>query len=514
MFATGAPVSFGDRAPGRADPRPRAARATTVSARSCTRSSRATFSRASKPALAPCLPLHSAPSRLHAAAPARAGISCAAPAWRWPCPLLDAMLPAFARGAAARPPDAAPHARGLQQPRPAAGQVLPHRGRASTTSRRRIWRSSRITASRLHGLQRRLASRCRWRPSGRQLLPHRRAAPGQRRLPQHHLARPVRRRADRPPHAFPVAHARRECAARAAQPLLDRLRRADPVRGKAVRSLQAALPPRHAGGGAGAGAQARARPEHHGRRRRPGRSSGSERRARATASGSTNISPACATWRSAWATRRRGRRSPSPSCTWSRRSDPASPREYMEKVRLMYDMARLAFETDSTRLVTLLLDSVNSPAIEVAGAEITDGYHNLSHHGKSAGQARAARDHRPRAHEAARRRSSPTLKRTSESRRDCCSTARWSSTAATSATRTRTSPRNLPVLLAGGGFSHAGHLAFDRERNYPLPNLFVSMLQRLGIEARALRHQHRHDARAGFGVSFGLVLTGRPAAAR
>jgi hypothetical protein len=42
---------------------------------------------------------------------------------------------------------------------------------------------------------------------------------------------------------------------------------------------------------------------------------------------------------------------------------------------------------------------------------------------------------------------------------------------------------NLPILFAGGGFRHGQHLAFDRERNYPLPNLFVSMLQRLGIEA-------------------------------
>ena len=42
---------------------------------------------------------------------------------------------------------------------------------------------------------------------------------------------------------------------------------------------------------------------------------------------------------------------------------------------------------------------------------------------------------------------------------------------------------NMPVLLAGGGFRHGQHLAFDRERNYPLPNLFVTMLQRLGIEA-------------------------------
>ena len=44
--------------------------------------------------------------------------------------------------------------------------------------------------------------------------------------------------------------------------------------------------------------------------------------------------------------------------------DPDSNRAYMEKVRLMYGMARLAFETDSTRLITLFLDSTNSPAID------------------------------------------------------------------------------------------------------------------------------------------------------
>jgi hypothetical protein len=41
---------------------------------------------------------------------------------------------------------------------------------------------------------------------------------------------------------------------------------------------------------------------------------------------------------------------------------------------------------------------------------------------------------------------------------------------------------NLPVLFAGGGFRHGQHLSFDREWNYPLPNLFVSVLHRLGIE--------------------------------
>ena len=42
--------------------------------------------------------------------------------------------------------------------------------------------------------------------------------------------------------------------------------------------------------------------------------------------------------------------------------------------------------------------------------------------------------------------------------------------------------KNMPVLFAVVGFRHGQHLAFDRQNNDPLPNLFVSALQRLGIE--------------------------------
>ena len=44
------------------------------------------------------------------------------------------------------------------------------------------------------------------------------------------------------------------------------------------------------------------------------------------------------------------------------------------------------------------------------------------------------------------------------------------------------STTNMPTIFAGGGFKHGQYLAFDRNNNYPLPNLFVSMLQRMGIE--------------------------------
>ena len=72
---------------------------------------------------------------------------------------------------------------------------------------------------------------------------------------------------------------------------------------------------------------------------------------------------------------------PKPTVKASPPTDPASPAQYMAKVQIMYDLARLAFETDSTRAVTLMLNSVGTPVVQIDGATITDSYHNLSHHG-------------------------------------------------------------------------------------------------------------------------------------
>lgn len=161
--------------------------------------------------------------------------------------------------------------------------------------------------------------------------------------------------------------------------------------------------------------------------------------------------------------------------------DPPSSKQYMDKVRIMYNMAVLAFETDSTRLITLLLDSVNSPAIDVEGTHLTDGYHNLSHHGRSPAKIAQleAIDHEHmklldglfNQLKEKREGSDRLLDRTM---------VMYGSNLGNANTHVTT---NLPILFAGGGFCHGQHLAFDRERNYPLPNLFVSMLQRLGIEA-------------------------------
>ena len=43
---------------------------------------------------------------------------------------------------------------------------------------------------------------------------------------------------------------------------------------------------------------------------------------------------------------------------------------------------------------------------------------------------------------------------------------------------------NLPVLVAGGGFRHGKHLFFPKtgRQQTPLCNLFVSVLQQMGLE--------------------------------
>ena len=173
-------------------------------------------------------------------------------------------------------------------------------------------------------------------------------------------------------------------------------------------------------------------------------------------------------------------RQPKPKVSASVPLDPASPKAYMDKVKLMYDMVRLAFETDSTRSISLMLDSVNSPAIEFGEVKTSDGYHNLSHHGKSKEKLAQLKNidewHMKLLAElfsglqAVKEGGDTLLDRTM---------ILYGSNLGNANTHVTT---NMPTIFAGGGFKHGQHLAFDRQHNYPLPNLFVSMLQRMGLE--------------------------------
>jgi hypothetical protein len=123
---------------------------------------------------------------------------------------------------------------------------------------------------------------------------------------------------------------------------------------------------------------------------------------------------------------------------------------------------------------------VNSPAIDVTGTDIKDGYHNLSHHGKSPVKL-AQLEAIDREHMKLLDGLFAGLKGVSESGGTLMDRTMvlYGSNLGNANTHVTT---NLPILLAGGGFKHGQHLLFDHERNYPLPNLFVSMLQRLGLE--------------------------------
>ena len=171
---------------------------------------------------------------------------------------------------------------------------------------------------------------------------------------------------------------------------------------------------------------------------------------------------------------------PKPQAPMPMPVDPLERSAYMEKTRLMYQMARLAFETDSTRSITLLLDSNNSPTIELEEIEITDGYHNLSHHGKSEKKL-AQLDAIDRAHMRLLGQLLRDLKVSSDGESNLLrnTTVIYGSNFGDA---NRHTTDNMPILVAGGRFNHGRCLAFDRKNNYPLPNLFVSILQQMGIE--------------------------------
>jgi len=161
--------------------------------------------------------------------------------------------------------------------------------------------------------------------------------------------------------------------------------------------------------------------------------------------------------------------------------DPANPAAYMEKVKVMYDLARLAFETDATRSITLMLDSVSTPVLDLDDANITDGYHNLSHHGKSEAK-RTQLQKIDQWHMKLLAKLFSDLKAVREGE-DTLLDRTMVLYGSNFGDANAHTCFNMPTLLAGGGFRHGQHLAFDRQSNYPLPNLYVSMLQRMGIES-------------------------------
>lgn len=173
----------------------------------------------------------------------------------------------------------------------------------------------------------------------------------------------------------------------------------------------------------------------------------------------------------AWANR------PKPKVNVARPIDIGNPNDFIGRQRLMSDMVRLALTTDSTRFITLHFGG-SGGVLPIPGVE--EGYHNLSHHGldeEKLEQLALVETEILRAW-------GDFLRSLKETPEQGGSLLDHTAVLLTSNLGNASSHdnRNMPVLFAGGGFRHGQHLAFNTKKNYPLPNLFVSVLQQTGLE--------------------------------
>ena len=158
---------------------------------------------------------------------------------------------------------------------------------------------------------------------------------------------------------------------------------------------------------------------------------------------------------------------PKPVVTANQPDDIADNMRFVDKTAQIFDLMKLALETDSTRIISLFID--------------TTVIHNITHHGNRSEVVAELRAHEEgqfrvlnnflTALATVKEDSASLLDRTQVLYGTCMGSANSHSNV------------NLPVLFAGGGFEHGQHLAFDAKNNHNLATLYVSMLQRLGIKA-------------------------------
>ncbi len=142
----------------------------------------------------------------------------------------------------------------------------------------------------------------------------------------------------------------------------------------------------------------------------------------------------------------------------------------VEVNRIFLDIVHMTLATDSTRIVSLHVTGNGVSGIE----GVKDGYHNLSHHGRDEEKIRQLAI----VEERVVSEWGGFLRKLKESALLDETMVMLTSNLGNASNHDN---RNMPVLFAGGGFKHGQHLAFDQQNNYPLPNLYLSALHRLGL---------------------------------
>ena len=171
-----------------------------------------------------------------------------------------------------------------------------------------------------------------------------------------------------------------------------------------------------------------------------------------------------------------------PATTHTAPEDIQDKKLFFQKFELILSMAQLALESDSTRIVTLMIDAFATPSFRLhENQNTTDGYHSLSHHGQAVEKVKQLEDADHQQMQLIHKLLQNFANKPDGDQRLLDRTmVLYGSNMGYSNTHDNS---NLPILLAGGGFKHGRHIAFKRDHNQPLSNLYVTMLQRLGIEA-------------------------------
>lgn len=171
-------------------------------------------------------------------------------------------------------------------------------------------------------------------------------------------------------------------------------------------------------------------------------------------------------------------RKPKPKVNVEPPKDIPNAADLIGRTRLLFDLSHLALQSDSTRLITIMLAG-SSFAPPIQGVSL--GHHDLSHHGKDPNKLEQLKIVEMETMKTVR----DLLAKLKQSQEDGTSlldrtTVFMGSNLGDGSSH---STKNLPVLLAGGPFRHGQHIAFDADDPPPLCNLYVSMLQGLGIQA-------------------------------
>lgn len=158
-----------------------------------------------------------------------------------------------------------------------------------------------------------------------------------------------------------------------------------------------------------------------------------------------------------------------------------TPSNHRDHMRLMGDLLALAFQTDVTRISTLVFanEGSNRSYREIS---VSDGHHDLSHHGNN----REKLDKISRINLFHIEQFAYFLQKLKDTREgdgsllDNCMILYGSG----NGDGNRHNHDDLPILLigkGGGTFTTGRHVRYSR--NTPLCNLFLSMLERMGVEA-------------------------------